>query len=164
VGYAEDVALLIGAHGIDAALHGMSAGALVSGTPGHSWPGSGDGSDVSLHWQVGQERLDPGFGGGRSPRDCMLWNRMNRTINATEDRSACRKSWCTRSTGCTSSRSRCVSPSRRVRHSRSPSWSPQLADKRHRAKMPENHINIAISWQKGKRINGWSHVSKSPTL
>jgi hypothetical protein len=44
--------------------------------------------------------------------------------------------------------------SRRVKHIRSPSWRPQSADNGYRAKMPENPINIALSGQNDKLING----------
>jgi hypothetical protein len=42
----------------------------------------------------------------------------------------------------------------RVRHTRFPSWHPEMADNRHRAKLPENQANIALSGQKGQIING----------
>jgi hypothetical protein len=40
--------------------------------------------------------------------------------------------------------------SRRVRHMIPPWWCPEIADNRHRAKLPENQSNIALSGQNGK--------------
>ena len=40
--------------------------------------------------------------------------------------------------------------SRRVRHRRSPSWFPEIADNGHGAKLPENSTHIAVSGQTGK--------------
>jgi hypothetical protein len=37
-------------------------------------------------------------------------------------------------------------------------WCPQIADNRHRTKLPENQFNIALSWQNGKLINGSAHT------
>jgi predicted metalloprotease len=42
----------------------------------------------------------------------------------------------------------------RVRHMRAPFWRLESADKRHRAKLPENPANITLSGQKGLLING----------
>ena len=44
--------------------------------------------------------------------------------------------------------------SNRVRHTIPPWWCPEIADNRHRAKLPENQSNIALSGQNGKLING----------
>ena len=44
--------------------------------------------------------------------------------------------------------------SRRVRHIRSTSWRPEIADNRHWAKLPKNPANIALSGQNGQLING----------
>jgi hypothetical protein len=44
----------------------------------------------------------------------------------------------------------------RVRPTRFPSWHPEMADNRHRAKLPDNQANVALSGQKGKIINGWT--------
>jgi len=44
--------------------------------------------------------------------------------------------------------------SRRVRHTRSPSWRPAIVDNGYGAKLPENPTNIALSGQNGKLING----------
>jgi hypothetical protein len=41
-----------------------------------------------------------------------------------------------------------------VRHTRFPSWRPKSADHKHRAKLPENQFNIALSEQNGQLING----------
>jgi hypothetical protein len=38
----------------------------------------------------------------------------------------------------------------RVRHTRFPAWRPEIADNKHRAKLPENRFNIALSGQKGQ--------------
>jgi hypothetical protein len=43
---------------------------------------------------------------------------------------------------------------RRVRRITSPSWCRKIADKWHRAKLPENPANIALSGQNGLLING----------
>ena len=47
-----------------------------------------------------------------------------------------------------------------VRHIRSPSWNPVIADNRHRAKLPKNPTNIALSGQNGRLINGWAASMK----
>jgi hypothetical protein len=58
-----DVDLLVGAHGIDVARQSMGEDARVEEHQGiHGLVLSG-GHDVSMHCQVGQERLDPGFSG-----------------------------------------------------------------------------------------------------
>jgi hypothetical protein len=44
--------------------------------------------------------------------------------------------------------------SRRVRHIRAQAGRLEITDKRHRAKLPENPVNIALSGQNGKLING----------
>ena len=51
----------------------------------------------------------------------------------------------------------------RVRHIRSPSWRPEIADNRHRAKLPENPSNIALSGQNGLLINGWTNPQERGT-
>ena len=58
-----DVDLLVGAHGIDAARQSMVEDALVEAHQGMHGLVLGGGSDVSMHRQVSQERLDLGFGG-----------------------------------------------------------------------------------------------------
>jgi len=44
--------------------------------------------------------------------------------------------------------------SRRVRPIIPPWWCPEIADNRHRAKLPENPSNIVLSGQNAKLING----------
>jgi hypothetical protein len=61
--YHGDVELLVGAQGMETALHGMVECALAEEHQGIDGLVLGCGSDVSLHRQVSQERLDPGFGG-----------------------------------------------------------------------------------------------------
>jgi hypothetical protein len=44
--------------------------------------------------------------------------------------------------------------SHRGRHTIPPWWWPEIADNRHRAKLPENPTNIALSRQNSMLING----------
>jgi len=46
--------------------------------------------------------------------------------------------------------------SRRGRHITPPWWWLEIADNRHRAKLPEKPTNIVLSGQNGKLINGWA--------
>ena len=138
-----------GAHGIDASLHGVVEDALVEEHQGMHDVVLGGGSDVSMHRQVGQERRDRGFGGDEVcagphavetdasydplPRGALgVHGVVVETEHLTDFTEECW--WLT---------------SRRVRPIRAPSWCPQLADNSHGAKLPENHINIELSGQKG---------------
>jgi hypothetical protein len=47
--------------------------------------------------------------------------------------------------------------SRRVRHTIPPRWCPEIADDKHRAKLPENQPNVALSRQTGQ-VNEWLGV------
>jgi len=58
-----DVELLVGAHGIDTARQSRVEDALVEEHQGIHRLVLGRGSDVSVHGQVSQERLDLRFGG-----------------------------------------------------------------------------------------------------
>jgi hypothetical protein len=114
----------------------------------------GRGSDVSVHGQVRQECFDLRFGGAKvlarphavetdEPYDPIHRGAlgMNGVVVETEHRADCiaEFGWLT---------------SRRVRHIRFPQWRPEIADNRHRAKMPENHTNIVLSGQNGQLSNG----------
>ena len=61
----RDVDLLVGAPGIDAALHSVVEDAFVKEHQGIHRLVPGRSCDVSMHGQVGQERLDHGFGRGK---------------------------------------------------------------------------------------------------
>jgi hypothetical protein len=146
--------LLVGAHGIDAALHGVVEGALVEEHQGIHGLVLGGGSDVSIHRQVGQERLDLGFGGEEvfagphavetdESYDPLHIGSLgvNGVVVETEHLAdVIEEFW--------------LLTSRRVRHRRPPSWCPEIVDNGHWAKLPENPTNIALSGQNGKLING----------
>ena len=114
----------------------------------------GGGSDVSIHRQVGQERLDLGFGGDEvfagphavetdESYDPLHRGALgvNGVVMETEHVSdVIEEFW--------------LLTARRVRHIRASSWRLEIADNRHRAKLPENPANIALSGQNGKLING----------
>jgi hypothetical protein len=44
--------------------------------------------------------------------------------------------------------------SRRTRHMMPPWWCSEIADNRHRVELPENPINILLSGQNARLING----------
>jgi hypothetical protein len=58
-----NVDLLVGTHGVDATLHGVVEDALIEEHQDIHGLVLGGGCDVSIQRQVGQERLDRGFGG-----------------------------------------------------------------------------------------------------
>jgi len=107
----------------------------------------GGGSDVSMHRQVGQERLDLGFGGEEGSHTVEtgeLYNPLHigalgvyGVVVETEHLADyIEEFW------------RLIS--RLVRPIRSPSWRPQSADNGYGAKLPENPTNIALSGHNGK--------------
>jgi hypothetical protein len=113
----------------------------------------GGGSDVSIHRQVGQKRLDLGFGReevfarphtvetGESYDPLHRGSlSMNGVVVQTEHLSHFIKEFG-------------LLTSCRVRHTRFPSWRPEIADNRPRAKLPENPIYriIRAKWQ----VNQW---------
>jgi hypothetical protein len=114
----------------------------------------GGGSDVSIHCQVGEERLDLGFGGEE------VYARPH-AVETDESHNPFH-------IGSLSVDGVVVQPehvphfieefwwltSCRVRHRRLAPWRPEIADNRHRAKLPENRPNITLSRQIVKLING----------
>jgi len=149
-----DVDLLVGAHSIDTVLQSMVEDALVEEHQGIHGLVLGGGRDLAMHRQVRQERFDLGFGGEEvltrphavepdEPDDpCHIGSLgMNGVVVPTEHLSHVIEEFG-------------LLTSRRGRHRIPPRWCPESADNRHRAKLPENRPNIALSGQNGKIING----------
>jgi hypothetical protein len=149
-----DVELLVGANGIDTARQRMVENALVEEHQGIRRLVLGCGRDVSVHGQVGQERFDLWFGGEEhcarahavktdEPCDPIYIGSLgvNGVVVETEHRSDIIGEfglWI-------SCRNRPIIPQW---------WCPEMVDSRHRAKLPENPANIALSGQNGKLISG----------
>ena len=135
--------LLVGAHGIDAALQRMIEDALVEEHQGIHGLVLGRGRDVSVHGQVGQERLDLGFGGEEvfarphavepdEPYDPLHRGALgvDGVVVQTEHLSHVIEAFG-------------LLRSRRGRQRIPPWWCPEIADNRHRAKLLETQSNIA---------------------
>jgi hypothetical protein len=114
----------------------------------------GGGSDVFMQGQVGQERFDHRFVGeevlARPPavetdESCNPRPRgalgVHGGVVQTEHFSDFIEEFWWLTSG-------------HVRHTRFPSWRPEIADNRHRAKLPENPTIITLSGQKCQLING----------
>jgi hypothetical protein len=123
-----DVDLLVGANGMDAALQRMVKDALVEEHQGIHRLVLGRGSDVSVYGQVSQERFDLRFGGEEvlaqphavetdEPYDPLHIGSLgvNGVVVETEYLSDFIEEFG-------------LLTSRRVRHTRSPSWRPEIAD------------------------------------
>jgi hypothetical protein len=149
-----DVDLLVGANSIDAARQSMGEDALVEAHQGIHRLVLGRGSPVSVHGQVSQERFDLRFGGEEvlvrphametdEPYDPIHIGVLgvNGVVVETEHLSDfIEEFW--------------LLTCRRVRHTRSPLWRPEIADNAPGAKLPENLTNITLSGQNGQLING----------
>ncbi len=144
-----DADLLVGAHGMATALQSRVADAHVGEHQGMHRRVLGRGSDVSVHGQGSQERVELRFGGEGvlarpyavatdEPDDPIHRGALgvHGVVVETEHLSDCLEEcwWLT---------------ARRVRYTRSPSWRPELADNGRWAKLPKNPTTIALSRQNG---------------
>jgi hypothetical protein len=132
----------------------MAEDALVEEHQGIHGLVLGGGSDVSMHREVGQERLDFGFSGEEAfarphgvetdeaydPLHIGSFG-VNGVVVQTEHLSHfIEEFWWL--TAC------------RDRHAIPPWWCSEIVDNMYRAKLPENRSNMALSGQNVKLING----------